>query len=245
MSKKFVADTSRTDNTAVTVVDHFPTFDLDQLNLLNLAKGLEETLNERRPKSVFFKWWGNKKHALDVEQQRWVLEQIKNAIEISDNLNVLKARIFLSPETVQNLINGQRAEAQRNSELALENHVTNIYKLQSERDALDRQAKRETAEIKLIEQKAMLIEYIVNSIKLDDLKPHHKTLLIQAMVNPNGHQFIDLETLEEIKNFAVMEAEGKAKQTIATAKQMKAKSDVAEATAKKTIDEINQLRNKP
>jgi len=221
------------------------TFDLEQLNLLNLAKGLEETLNEKRPKTVLFKWWGNKKHKLDAEQQDWVLSQIQSAIMISDSLNTLKAKIFLSPEIVQNMINGYRNEAERAAELALEAHITTVYKLQAEREAIDRVKRREEAEIRLIEQKAILIDYIINSFKLDDLKPHHKTLLIQAMVNPQGHQYIDLETLEEIKQYAKMEAEGRGRSAIAKAGQDEAQTKIADKTAEHTVRTLDRIGNKP
>lgn len=211
-----------------------------------MAKNLEQSLKASNPSSCFFIWGAKrqvKRQELNAEHQRWVLSQIQNLRAINNELVNLKAEVFLSYEMIDNLIDGYRAEAERKAELALETHLTAVYEQQKTREKLTLGKRREEAEVILLEQKAQLIKFIMDSVSLDDLKPHHKTLLVQAMLNPQGNQYMDIETLEEIKQYAINEAEAKARFSTATARMKEADAKTAEKTAEQTENDFNEIRN--
>lgn len=235
------------------------TFDLEQLNLLNLAKGLEDTLSAKRPKSVYFKWLGNKKHKLDAEQQDWVLRQIQNAVAISDNLSQLKAKIFLSPEVVSNLIRGYRGEAQRLFELQEKEHINNLSKIDDDMtsrqiiiEAGRLQNLKTQAEINMMnattqeaKAKADLIMYVVKELDLKNMPQTLQTYLISSIVNPNGSQFNDFDMQEQLKQFVVKEADAKARIAIAKATSDEAQAYADKKTSENTVFNLDSIRNKP
>jgi hypothetical protein len=72
-----------------------------------------------------------------------------------------------------------------------------------------------------------------------------QTYIISSIINPNGNQFQDFDMQEQLKQFVVKEAEGRANSVFA-----KGESDVAQAmadkkTAENTVFNFDTIRNKP
>ncbi|HPI82825.1 MAG TPA: hypothetical protein PK122_06370 [Candidatus Paceibacterota bacterium] len=232
-----------TDNKRPLRKEELPTFNLSDLNYTQLYRDLQKTFDRGKP--VLFKSFGVKRARLDVEHQEWVLHQIRNLRNINSELVNLKAETFLNEQVLTNLINGYQAEAERRSELIIEEHLTAIYELKTKREMLDLQKRSVEADVILKEEKAELIRFIRGSISFHDLRPHHKTMLAQAMLYPDGNARQDIEMLEDVKQYIIQEAEAKARLSIATAEEKEAQAKIANTTADQSVYNLDRIRNKP
>lgn len=221
--------------------EELPTFNLSDLNYTQLYRDLQNTFNKGKP--VFFKSLGVRRARLDVEHQEWVLRQIRNLREINSELVNLKAETFLNQQVLDSLIDGYPERARRETELALETHITAVYELKMRRKMLDLEKRDKKADTALKEEKAELIKFIRTNTTADDLSPDHKTLLMQAMVNPQGNLYQDIEILRAIKEHTITEAEAKARFSTATARMKEADAKTAEKTAEQTENDFNEIRN--
>lgn len=87
-------------------------------------------------------------------------------------------------------------------------------------------------------ERVKIIRNAADNIDFNKMPPDLQSFVISSVINPNISGMDNYELITKLE-------EAKLKMETAKAEQEQSKADVSKATAKKTIDEINQLRNKP
>ena len=227
-----------------------PKFNLANLNLLDLSRELQSTLNSGTP---FFLSLGNRKLRLEAERQEWMIRHIENLGVASEALARTQAKLFFSQQLMENLIRDFKAKAEREWELAERTHFATLHGIENAiiKDDLDIEFRKETlkdmksvrflnelrtqAEVNLINAKTNeaqtrvnLMQNVVNSIDLDSLPDYLKTFIIASVFNPNQQMTNEMELMDDLKEFAVRKAD-------AETRKMESQANVDRATADKTI----------
>lgn len=181
-------------------------FDLDKgFSLMEMVNRLEANLDTPRPSKCFFLWSGrrqNEKQSLDMQQQRMILDQIRNLGIAANDIAQTKANLFLIPATVRVIIEQKENEiilarrkfladkARIDDEITAINHLSE--KRQHENDALLISNLKQRAEIKILETKdkealarITLIQTVLDNIDFKTLDPALSTYIITTLANPN------------------------------------------------------------
>lgn len=161
----------------------------------------------------------------------------EHVVEIEKDLESLD-----SPESQEALKNlaifffGEKAVKFHENKTNIEKMKLEVKEKQSLVDKLNAEVKTALNNTKITEIRALLLEKVFAEFKLQNITQEQCYILVK-LVDPNAPTEIDMYG----KNLVEAQLE-KMKQEN---KSLKAKADVAEATARMTIDDIEKIRNKP
>lgn len=198
------------------------------LNSDLLVNELNDLLNKPNPKLLISKWWQEKHFPHDHQRIDHITAYVEKINLANQSILSLQAKLAVNKQVLEMMIAGQLAEAERMAELQLAQHKNEVQKLADEME--DRKLQLESkkianriseADARLKEEKIELIAWIRKNISIDDLLPHHKTMLMQAMIVPDGYNFIDLEILQEMKKYVLEQAGAETEKKRAEAERMK------------------------
>jgi len=273
---KFIAKTTKVDTSIVISnrktalpainVPGIPTFDLDQLNLVELCGQLKDSLNEPKPFFIFSSKRRNKKLELERDRVRTIIETIESFRDVNVSLAKARAEILLSQAISESIIKDYFTERILRDEIQKETHAVTVDSLKDQRVAIKDGAQARKLQLEAVEisnlkaraeinameaktkaehAKADLIKYIVENIDLKDMPQILQTFVVQSIINPHGGGTIpDLELQNELKEFVKREAAAKARQVEAEAKAKESQADISRATADKTIIDFDDHKKR-
>jgi len=170
-----------------------PQFDLQRLNMVQIAEDLSQMLNSPAPQTWLGKWFGNKKIRLDNERVTEISEYISRIRLINENVTNLQAELVLSPSVLQGIIDGHFAKAKREAELQIKFHLDQLKQIDDQAAARGIQLDRAKAEIEdlranthLTKIKGRLLEKIVDELNIDSISASQAFVLVKAL-NPNAN----------------------------------------------------------
>jgi len=260
---KFIAKTTKVDTSivisnrkaavpAINVPD-MPTFDLDQLNLVELSKQLKDSLNQPKPFFIFTSRRRNEKLQLEKERVEIILDVIGRIRDVNMSLANARAEILLSKSVTESIINNYFSEEVLKEELKKAEHQNLVSKHFDEMKAREIQLEagnlanlKAKAEINLMEAKteaeqawATLVRSAVNNIDFKNMPPTLQYSIIQAIAT-KGAAATNPILEEEINKFIKQQREAEAGKALHEMRKVGAEADVAEATAKKTKKQIEE-----
>lgn len=166
------------------------------LNLLQLAKNLEDNLKQSNPSNCFFIFGGKrqiKRQELNLEQQGLIRSQIYELGMAAEELAETQAKLYLIPTVVDAIIEQREDEI----ELAKQRLLTQIHKEKAEREAYDvlliearAKVQRIYADTKLVELQGKLLEKVTNELDLGNISPEQAFVLVKAL-NPTAEANVD------------------------------------------------------
>jgi len=191
-----------------------------------LISQLEQSMHKPQSRWIFFKKRENERLELDRQRVSMLLDTIRSLRLANEELVYLKAETFLSPQKValiienkmtllreqfaleidkvkrdrQELVNEDTIIKKRIETLDLENEKrrAEINETNARTQLILSQSETEKSRAEKELAAAEMIRFIISHINPDDLLPHHKTYIIQAIANPHGNQYQDLEMGKEI-----------------------------------------------
>jgi hypothetical protein len=274
---RFVAKTSRIDNSVVPYngnpypiqsinVPSVPSFDLDQLNLVELCGQLKESLNEPKPLFIFSSKRRNKKLELEKDRVRTILETIESVRDVNVSLSKARAEILLSQAVSESIIKDYFTERILRDEIQKETHTVTVDSLKDQREAIKDSAQarklqleaaeisnlRARAEISALEAKtkaehakADLIKYVVDNIDLKDMPQILQTFVVQSIINPHcGGTIPDLDLQNELKEFVKRQAAAKARTDEAEATKKESEAVVSKTTSDKVVLDFEEIKKR-
>ncbi len=207
-----------------------PTFDISNMNLVQLGRQLQDNLNSHRPGWIWLKKRQNEKIFLDEERLRALNAQIQDLRDMNSALLNLNAEVYLTQERMERIIQRYRehenfvdAEGHRLSEIAERKHINEMQKLdyeyfirQKEIEALELENKRRIAEIEILNAqqdnlkaqrekediRMNLIKKVVDKIDINESLDYLRTFVINSIFNP--HQVItnEMQLMDELREFS-------------------------------------------
>jgi hypothetical protein len=176
-----------------------PTFDLTQMNLVQLAENLRTELNRPRPRTIWFKKRGVKKAELDAEHQRLILSQISNLRAINSELINLQADLFLSPDMLQAIITDRTADIKRKMELFALEHQNKTHSIKSEITARDY-----TLEAMTLSNEAMRLTNIEKTATVNRLIQDTRMIALHADIIEKIKVELDFNNLTATQAFILI-----------------------------------------
>ncbi|MDY6895446.1 MAG: hypothetical protein SVO01_08555 [Thermotogota bacterium] len=224
------------------------TFDLNQLSVQQFIGDLKRHMDQGRPRTALFKWWGNKKAKLDAEQQQWVLTQLQQARAVATEMNQLKVELFLTPEVIQNLIENHRLSARQEMEFLIKNHAAVMHGLDKDMELKELEVEKAQAEIDIMKLKAQAETALLNaqtaeikakvgfmlkvmdSIDVRELPPFLQSFVIASIFSPNQQYSHELQLMEDLKQYSVEKAQAEANILGAQARKENIQADLEQLT---------------
>ncbi len=168
------------------------------LSLQELYQQLKQSINSPKPRLL--KVWGNRKLELDAERTRWLISQIDAFGDSIDSLARVKAKMLLTPQMIQDLVNGYYAEAK----LKAEEMVTKLHEQDMQRKTREAELKRKDlenekleAENTLIKLQAELLKKVVNEMEIENITASQAFVLIKAL-DPKSDDNLDFQSKEKM-----------------------------------------------
>jgi hypothetical protein len=227
---------------------NIPTFDLSQLNLLQLSDNLKDSLNKKSSMFIFLRNRENKKLQIQKDKIGDLINLIESLRLANQSLLNYQADLFLSKAVLENLIKGFHVKAQREAELLAKQHLNELTKVDDEikgrsvqHESLEISNLKARAEISQINAKtsaelakADLMKQAVANI--DKFPPSLQTYIYRAVFNPQDKQEDDILLQDEVREYVKTEREAKAEMERQKARKEKAQADLQEWDTKETIN---------
>jgi len=234
---------------------NIPTFNLSELNVLQLSNNLKSLLNESPLTNNLFAFTArsyNKKLELERDRVRIVNNILTEAISINKNILQYSVDAFLTQQKLEYYITKFQIDVEiearalaRAEELMAKQHIDSL-------DVIDDGKKLRKEQLKKLElENAMLqsqtdeartkvdfIKSILSQVNVKDMPPTLQAYITTSIINPNGTQFNDFDMQQQIKEFVIRK---EAADTI----EKESKAKVAKKTAEKTVSDIDSIRNSP
>lgn len=250
----------------IKAMPNIPTFNLSGLNLLELSRELQRSLNSSSSPFIFLRERQNKKLKLQKEKIQTILEIIGELRLTQHQLTQFQAETFLSKELLSAVVDEKREEiinlagikkkefmiahgvlddklsqlahGKKSRELLLESAEIQNLKSRAELNLL-------TAQTEEAKAKAELIMFVVKELDLKNMPQTLQTYLISSIVNPQGSQYQDFDMQEQLKKFVLKEADAKSRHSTAIASTTEQQARIAEKTADKTVFDLDSIRHSP
>ena len=240
-----------------TNVPGVPTFNLSDLNLLELDRELRTSLKSNSSSFIFIRERENKKLKLQKEKVEIILDTIRALTLTQRELGNFQAETFLSNKLLEAVIAGKQEEIRNLAGLKKEEFlfkhaqigdaikgITDEAELRKEQvRSLKIANDRAVAELRSTEIRNEILDYIKQNINPADLKSHHKAKLMEIAINPQGIQTMDLETLEEVKGIIVEEQRTQLRKSKAEASIVETQADVSKATGELAKADISLVKS--
>ena len=242
-----------------------PTFDISNINLVQLGRQLQDNLDSHRPGWIWLKKRQNEKMFLDEERLRAIVAQIQDLRDMNSELLKLNAEVYLTQERMERIIQRYRehenfvdAEGHRLSEMAEAKHINEMQCLEDEIvtrqrtiEGLELENKRKRAEIDnlnaLREKEDIrmgLMRKVVDKIDINELPDYLRTFVINSIFNPHQTITIEMQLMDDLRKFAVRRAEAETRKEEAGARKEESQADIERTTADKTILDFKSFRKK-
>jgi len=147
------------------------TFDLSEMNLTNLVKGLSKSIKKKVQLFHFTQKRENERITLKVEHIKILQTALQETRNLGKEIMEIRSDHFLTAETILNLIEGKRIDFKNQIELKIEEHKT---KVSVERN------KREKEELEILDKKADLALKHAN-IALINARTSEQTQMAELM----------------------------------------------------------------
>jgi hypothetical protein len=241
-----------------------PTFNLSGLNLLDLTKELQNSLNSSSSSFIFMRERANKKLKLQKDKIGLILQTIEELSLTQRELVNFQADAFLSNKLLEQIIAGKQEEIRNIAEIkkkefllkhkVLDDEIVKIDHSKEARETALEAAKLAnlktkteimilTANSKESKAKAELIMYVLKELDLKNMPQTLQTYLITSIVNPQGSQYQDFDMQERLKKYIEKEADAKSRHSLAVASQAEHQTRIAEKTADKSVYELDTVRD--
>ena len=265
---RFIAKSTKVDTKALTVnkdassnglsvpdVPNIPTFDLDQLNLVELSRQLKDALNQPEPFFMFTSRRRNEKLRLGKERLEVILDTIERVRSVNQSLAHARAEILLSKAVTESLINNYFNEAILMADLRKAEHDNSVSKHHHELrareiqlDAAELANLKTKAEINLMEAKteaenawAALIKSTVENINFKNMPPALQYSVIQAIAT-KGTASTNPVLEEEINKFFKQQREAEAGKAMHEMRKVGAEADMAEMDVQINKQHMDNLK---
>ena len=230
-----------------------PTFNLSELNVLQLSNNLKSILNESPLTNNLFVFTGrryNKKLELERDRVRLINSILTEAISINKNILQYSVDTFLTQQKLEYYIGKFQLDIEREAnaiareeELLNKQHINNLDKIDDENKLRKVQIKKYELENAMLEAqtdeartKVDFIRNVLGQVNVKDMPPTLQAYITTSIINPNGTQFNDFDMQQQIKEFVIRKE--KADTTI-----KESQADVVKKTSEKTIYDLNAIRN--
>ncbi len=249
-----------------------PTFDISNMNLVELGRQLQDNLNSYRPGWIWLKKRQNEKVFLDEERLRALIAQIQDLRDMNSALLNLNAEVYLTQERMDTIIRRYRehenfvdAEGRRLSEIAEAKHKNEMKKMDDEIEsrkknieALELENERRVAEINMLKAqednlKAQrekedirmgLMRKVVEKIDINELPDYLRTFVINSIFNPSQTITNEMQLMDDLREYAKRRAEAETRTVEAGARKEESQADIERTTADKTILDFDNLKRK-
>lgn len=247
-----------------TNVPGVPTFNLSELNLLELDRELRNSLKSNSSSFIFMRERENKKLELQKDKVNIILQTIRDLNLTQKELTNFQADTFLSNELLEQIIAEKREEIRNLAAIkkkkfliehkTLDDQLLQIDHVKEARETVLQAAKlanlKTQQEINIMmanseeaKAKAQLIMYVLKELDLKNMPQTLQTYLITSIVNPQGSQYQDFDMQEQLKKFVIKEADAKARQSLANASIVETQADVSKATGELTRTDISIVKS--
>jgi hypothetical protein len=200
------------------------TWDFTKITCEQLGKELEKTMNSRTPFFIWSRVRRNEKIRLDNENLAFIFQKIQYLRATVAEFSQLQADAIFSSEFVNNLVEGKRAEAERNYQKAVADHQLYLTETKSKIDIanslinhdqveLDRKIaeneririenKKTKEETKSIKTQNKLKKLVMSKINFDNFPPAYISELLVALSDINIKSFSEFERNEKLNDITV------------------------------------------
>jgi len=218
-----------------------PVFDLERINMVQLADDLSALLNRPAPKTWIGQWFRSKSISLDTERVQKVAEYVENVRIINQKITNLQAELMLAPSVLESLITGHFVEAKMAAELQVRQHQEALQSLDDQAEARKIQLKKAKAEARKDEAIAAIIES-----GLDNPDAIKALLIIKALdpkadaqIDSAFNTFLEQKAKKEELEIENLKLDNQLKSE--DVKSRRAKADTDKAKADKSISEIKKV----
>ena len=94
------------------LISEISSFDLSEVNLIDLTRDMQNSLTASVPSTIFFRNRQNRKLGLDVERQRWLLTKLQGLRSLGQELVNLRADAIVSEQMVKMLAQNKLKDAE-------------------------------------------------------------------------------------------------------------------------------------
>jgi len=241
-----------------------PTFNLSGLNLLELSNELKNSLNNSSSSFIWIRKRENEKLKLQKEKIQIILDSIRNLTLTQKELINFQAETFLSNEMLSAIIANNRLAIKEQLELNKKQYLISHKNLDDELLKIDHSKKareilleageldnlRKKAEIDLLnaktaeaQTKADLFVYVLKNLDFKNMPNDLQSYIITSLANPQSNQYQEFSMQERLKKYVEIEADAKARHSIAIAGQAEHQTRIAEKTADKSVYELDTTGN--
>ena len=249
-----------------------PIFDISNMNLVQLGRQLQESLNQGRPGWIWLKKRQNEKIFLDEERLRALIAQIQDLRDMNSALLSLNAEVYLTQERMARIVQRYRehenfvdAEGHRLSEIAEAKHINEMQRMDDEIasrqhsiNALGLENKRKEAEIEILKAqednlKAQrekedirmgLMRKVVDKIDINELPDYLRTFVINSIFNPSQTITSEMQLMDDLREHALKRAAAQTRKEEADAKKEESQADIERTVADKTIIDFKNIQKK-
>lgn len=247
-----------------------PTFDISNMNLVQLGRQLQENLNSHRPGWIFLKKMQNEKMLLDEERLRAIIAQIQDLRDMNSALLELNAEVYLTQERMARIVQRYRehenfvdAEGHRLSEIAEAKHVNEMLKMEDEIltrqqtiEGLGLENERKKAEIEILKAQQSnlkaqrekedirmdLMRKVIEKIDINELPDYLRTFVINSIFNPSQQITSEMQLMDDLRKYALRKAEAETRKEEADARKQESQADIERTTADKTVLDFHKFR---
>lgn len=236
-------------------VPDIPSFDLDQLNLVELSRQLKNSLNQPQPFFVFSSSHRNEKLRLEKERLQIISDTIEHVRSVNQSLAYARAEILLSKSITESLINNHFNETVLLAELkkaeqtnAISKHHDEIKARQIQLDAANLANLKTKAEINLMEAQteaetawATLVKSAVDNIDFKKMPSTLQYSIIQAIAT-KGAASTNPILEEEINKFIKQQKEAEAGKALHEMRKVGAEADIAEMDVQRNKQHMDKIK---
>jgi len=224
-----------------------PQFNLQQLNMVQIAQDLSKMINQPNPRGWIRKKFQTWKLELDNERINQIATYVERIRAVNQSMQNLQYELFMSPQIISDMINGYYLEAQQKTELQIQEHTDKLHALEEQMKAREIANDRARAEIeqirsstRLTQLQGNLLAKIVNELDLENITPEQAFVLVKAL-NPMANAQVDFASQQ-------MMIEAQIEKMKAEASRIRAEADkeyAQDEQDKFVHGQIRQRYNKP
>lgn len=172
-------------------------FDLSEVNMVQIVKDLSAQINKPQPKGWIRKWWTNRMLPLDNDRLELLETYVERIKRINTNVSEMQAQLMAHPQILQHIFKGEITKAQLAVERQIKEHEDYVNEVETNKqkrkaEAMEKiaQAKKEIAEANIAEGRNELLKLIIEQIDPNYITPS-QVLLITTVINPEQHTSLD------------------------------------------------------
>ena len=174
------------------------TFDIDKINITELANNLSEHITRPQNMGWLQRWWLDRRLPNDSSRVMFFQTYVDNLIKLNDSVTDVQHKLRVQPDILKSMIMGSQLEARQKIQKQIREHKERM-------DAIDDEAARRIIELNriraevsqleanatLTQLQGTLLRRIIDELDLSNITPQQAFVLVKAL-NPLAGKEIDL-----------------------------------------------------